>query len=54
MPSGAVRYETSAPSTGAGYCQCRMCQRSVGNVFGVFAGFAVRSFHFTRGRTRRY
>ena len=51
---GAVRYEATVAPAGAAYCHCRMCQRSVGNVFGAFAGFPVASFKFTRGRPKRY
>ncbi|MHB8382509.1 MAG: GFA family protein [Candidatus Binataceae bacterium] len=51
---GAVRYEASVAPAGAAYCHCRMCQRSVGSVFGIFAGFPVASFRFTRGRPKRY
>lgn len=51
---GAVRYEASVAPAGAAYCHCRMCQRSVGNIFGTFAGFPVGSFRFTRGRPKRY
>jgi hypothetical protein len=51
---GAVRYEASVAAAGAAYCHCRMCQRSVGNVFGAFAGFPATSFRFTRGRPKRY
>jgi hypothetical protein len=51
---GAVRYEASVAPAGAAYCHCRMCQRSLGNVFGAFAGFPTKSFRFTRGRPKRY
>jgi hypothetical protein len=51
---GAVRYGASVAPAGAAYCHCRMCQRSVGNVFGAFAGFPIGSLRFTRGRPKRY
>ena len=51
---GAVRYAATVAPAGAAYCHCRMCQRSVGNVFGAFAGFPVASFRFTKGRPKRF
>jgi hypothetical protein len=51
---GAVRYQATVAPAGAAYCHCRMCQRSVGNVFGTFAGFPIESLRFTRGRPKIY
>lgn len=51
---GAVRYESDVPPHTAGYCHCRMCQRSSGGTCGVFAVFAVEAFRFTRGAPKVY
>lgn len=46
---GAVRYETTSAPSEVGYCHCRMCQKALGSVFGVFAVFPHDSFRFTTG-----
>jgi hypothetical protein len=51
---GAVRYESSDPPVDVCYCHCRMCQRSSGNAFGMFASFRRDAFRFTRGEPKLY
>jgi hypothetical protein len=46
---GAVRYEVTAPPTGAGYCHCRRCQRRSGTAASVNASLEAGSFHLLRG-----
>ena len=43
---GAVRYEADKPPFKAGYCHCRMCQKSLGNLFGAFVSFKPADFRF--------
>ena len=51
---GAVRYESSEAPVDVSYCHCRMCQRSSGNAFGMFASFRRDAFRFTRGEPKLY
>jgi hypothetical protein len=51
---GAVRYEVTGEPREVGYCHCRMCQKSLGNLFGTFAIFARQGFRFTRGEPTFY
>lgn len=48
---GAVRYRVSGPMSreGAGYCHCRMCQRSTGAPVVAWASFPAEAFAFTAG-----
>jgi hypothetical protein len=36
---GAIRYEADKPPYEAGYCHCRTCQKSLGNLFGASVFF---------------
>lgn len=51
---GAIRYEVTGTPSEVGYCHCRMCQKALGSVFGVFAIFAHRGFRFTAGEPTFY
>ncbi len=51
---GAVRYEASVPPANSHYCHCRMCQRAMGNVFGMFVMFPADKFRFTGAAPKRY
>ncbi len=51
---GAVRYESSEPPYQSGYCHCRMCQKSLGNVVGPYVFFYKSTFRFTRGEPKFY
>ena len=51
---GAVRYEANARPVAASYCHCRMCQKSVGNLFGVWVQFPRSAFRYTRGRPKSF
>jgi hypothetical protein len=46
---GAIRYQLSAKPIDAGYCHCRLCQRSSGAPVLAWATFAVTDFSYTRG-----
>lgn len=51
---GAVRYEVTGEPSEVGYCHCRMCQKILGNLFGMFAIFNHDGFQFTRGEPKFY
>jgi hypothetical protein len=46
---GAIRYRLSAEQIDAGYCHCRLCQRSSGAPVMAWATFAATDFSYTRG-----
>jgi len=43
---GAIRYEADQPPFDAGYCHCRMCQKSLGSLFGAWVFFNHADFRF--------
>jgi hypothetical protein len=51
---GSIRYEVSGEPSEVDYCHCRMCQKILGSVFGVFAIFERKGFRFTRGEPTFY
>ena len=51
---GSVRYEVTGEPSEVGYCHCRMCQKHLGNLFGIFAIFERRGFQFTSGQPTFY
>ena len=51
---GAVRYEASVAPAASHYCHCRMCQRAMGNIFGMFVMFPMDKFRFTRTAPKRH
>ena len=46
---GAVRYVLTSQPERPCICYCRMCQKAMGNAFGMFAGVPVGDFALTRG-----
>ncbi len=46
---GEIRYESDVPPYLVGYCHCKMCQKSVGNLFGTGAFFKKANFRYTKG-----
>ena len=50
---GAVRYRISAEPHHAGYCHCRMCQRSAGAPVVAWLTGAERCLRLDQGRARR-
>jgi hypothetical protein len=50
---GAVRYEAADPID-AGYCHCRLCQRSSGAPVLAWAAFPTPSFSYTKGEPATY
>lgn len=49
---GAVRYQADAAPEWVAYCHCRMCQKALGSIFGVFAAFPPGAFRYTKGEPR--
>jgi len=50
---GSLRYEARDPFE-AGYCHCRLCQRSSGAPVLAWAGFPTSSFTYAKGEPRSY
>ncbi len=50
---GHLRYEARDPID-AGYCHCRLCQRSSGAPVLAWAGLPTASFSFTKGEPQSY
>ncbi len=50
---GQLRYEARDPID-AGYCHCRLCQRSSGAPVLAWASFPTASFCFTKGEPATY
>jgi len=46
---GAVRYRVEGPVRHASICNCRMCQKALGNLMAPFASFEAR-VDWTRGK----
>lgn len=46
---GAVRFEVTAPLTGAGYCHCKRCQRRTGTAASANADPVEGSFRIISG-----
>ena len=51
---GFVRYEARGQPINAGYCHCRMCQRSSGAPVMPWARFPIEAFHYTQGEPQVY
>ena len=51
---GAVRYRISAAPRDAGYCHCRMCQRSAGAPVLPWLTVASEGFAWIKGEPARY
>jgi hypothetical protein len=51
---GAVRYRLSGKPIDAGYCHCRLCQRSSGAPVMAWATFAVTDCSYTQGTPAVY
>jgi hypothetical protein len=50
---GAVRFRIAGPLRHASICNCRMCQKALGNVFGAWAEFDA-PVHWTRGKPTQF
>ena len=46
---GAIRYEADHAPVASGYCHCRVCQKSLGNLFSASVGFKPSGFRFLSG-----
>jgi hypothetical protein len=50
---GAVRFRVEGPVKHASICNCRMCQKALGNFIAPFASFA-KPIEWTRGRPSEF
>lgn len=50
---GAVRYRVAGPLRHASICNCRMCQKALGNIFGSWAEFDA-PLEWTRGAPTQF
>ncbi len=51
---GALRYRIGAAPLDAGYCHCRLCQRSSGAPVLAWGSFPLAKFTYTAGRPTIY
>jgi hypothetical protein len=51
---GALRFEADAPAAEAGYCHCRLCQRSTGAPVLAYVSFPAGSFRYVAGAPARF
>ena len=51
---GDIHYEISAPAIGAGFCHCRMCQRSIGASVNAWVAFPSDTVRFTGGKPKHF
>ena len=51
---GVVKYEADQPPFDAGYCHCRMCQKSLGGLFGSWVFIKHADFCFVAGEPKWY
>ncbi len=51
---GLLRYESTAPTADAGYCHCRLCQRSSGAPVLAWGAFPIDHFAYRKGSPRIY
>lgn len=52
---GLIRYNISGTPVGnTAVCHCRMCQKAMGNVFGIFLTIRHDDFSWTRGAPARF
>jgi len=47
---GALRFSALGRPIDAGYCHCRLCQRSTGAPVLAWASFPVETFEYTKGK----
>ena len=50
----AIRFCADADPVDAGYCHCKLCQRSTGAPVLAFASYPADSFTYTRGEPKCY
>jgi hypothetical protein len=49
-----VRFSSTAQPLDAGYCHCKLCQRSTGAPVLAWVSFPTQTFSYTRGVPARY
>jgi hypothetical protein len=51
---GAIRYHATAVPTDAGFCHCRLCQKTTGAAVTASASVPIGEFAYLRGEPRVY
>jgi hypothetical protein len=51
---GAVRFRVEGDLGEGSICQCRMCQKATGGLFGPYVGAAFDALIWTRGQPKRF
>ena len=46
---GAIRYQANSLEDNSHVCNCRMCQKAMGNFFAALVGVPLKDFSWTRG-----
>jgi hypothetical protein len=51
---GAIRYQVTVVPTDAGFCHCRLCQKTTGAAVTASASVPIGEFRYVRGEPRVY
>jgi hypothetical protein len=51
---GAIRYQVAVVPTDAGFCHCRLCQKTTGAAVTASASVPIGEFRYVRGEPRVY
>lgn len=51
---GALRFSASAEPVDAGYCHCKLCQRTTGAPVLAWVSYPTDSFSYTRGQPKLF
>uniref|UniRef100_Q0HRI9 Glutathione-dependent formaldehyde-activating, GFA n=1 Tax=Shewanella sp. (strain MR-7) TaxID=60481 RepID=Q0HRI9_SHESR len=51
---GAIRYRIEGKPFDADYCHCRMCQKSIGAVFGAWMDFKLQQVTWVKGQVTEF
>ena len=51
---GEIRYESTSPPLGAGYCHCSVCRKAYGHLYAALIQFSRDTLHFTKGSLSQY
>ena len=51
---GAVRYKSTSPPKGAGYCHCSICRKAYGHLYAALILFSREGFEITKGNLAYY
>ena len=51
---GSVRYTSSKPPMGGGYCHCSMCRKAYGHLYAALLQFSHEDFKIIKGKLTYY